>query len=84
MTSPPDVGALHASATAAPYRIKLVTRCTLQGTRWRVGAVISVPPDKLRVAAFMVRTGAARPADERTRLDVELFEALRAAKPPAR
>jgi hypothetical protein len=82
VTPHPDV-ADSGNATVAPYTIKMLTRATLQGTRWRVGAVISVPPDRLRVAAHLCRTGAARPADARTRLDVGLFLELQRALPPA-
>jgi hypothetical protein len=82
--TPPPVAALTSGgATAAPYTIKLLTRATLQGTRWRVGATISVPPDKLRVAAHLCRTGAARPADPATARDVALFHELQRALPPA-
>ena len=59
------------------YRVKLLTRCTIAGVRWRAGAVISIPGDKLRVAAHLIRTGAAKAADDRTRLAVELYEAVR-------
>jgi len=69
--------------TAAPYKVKLVTRATLQGTRWRVGAIISVPADRLRVAHFLCRNGTAKPFDARTAKDYELFELLQKALPPA-
>jgi hypothetical protein len=82
VTPHPDV-ADSGNATVAPYTIKLLTRATLQGTRWRVGAVISVPPDRLRVAAHLCRTGAARPADPATARDVELYALLLRALPPA-
>jgi hypothetical protein len=83
--TPPPVAADSGSVTAAPtpYRIKLLTRCTLAGRRWRVGTIIDVVPDRLRVVEHLCRTGAARPFDQRTARDVELFRLLQRAMPPA-
>jgi len=59
--------------------VLLHTRCRIAGTRYPVGTRLMIP--ELRVAAHLTRCGAARPADERTRLDVALFAALDAALP---
>lgn len=63
------------------YRVKLLTRTTIAGTRWRAGAIIAIPHDKLRVAAFLCRNGAAKPADAATARDVELFDLMVKALP---
>lgn len=43
------------------------------------GDLLRVPPDKLGVAAHLVRVKTAKPADRRTELDVALFELARRA-----
>lgn len=58
------------------YRLRILTRCRVAGLGLKVGATLLVPPDKLRVAAHLVKTGAARPLDERTARDVELHQLL--------
>jgi hypothetical protein len=85
LTPQPDGAVTPGADTAAPtpYRVKLLTRCTLAGVRWRVGAVISVPVDRLRVVEHLCRVNTARPFDERTAKDVELFRLLKRALPPA-
>ena len=79
----PAAGGLQPGATAAPspadcYRLRALTRITLSGIRLRAGGEFLVPTNRLRVAAWLVRTGCARPLDEATRRDIELFERLQA------
>lgn len=73
----PDI----AEAPPGTYRVKLLVRCTLAGTRYRAGAVLAIAPDKLRVASHLCKTGAARPDDPATARDVALHLALDAALP---
>jgi hypothetical protein len=54
------------------YCLRVLTRCRVAGLRLKPGATLLVPADKLGVAAHLTRCGTARPADERTRLDVAL------------
>lgn len=63
------------------YRVLLVKRCRIDGKLYRVGTVLDVSDSRLRVAVNLCKTGAGRPADERTRLDVELFLRLAEALP---
>jgi hypothetical protein len=58
------------------YRVKLKRRMTIAGCRYAAGEVIRIPSNRLRVAHFLCRTRAARPADAATALDVELFDYL--------
>jgi hypothetical protein len=46
--------------------------------RLRPGQVLWLKPDRLRVAAWLCSNGCGRPNDERTAVDVALFEALKA------
>jgi len=57
----------------------LRTRCTIEGRRYPVGTIVTIPADRLRVAVWLCANGSARPADDRTRLDVELHQLLQAA-----
>ena len=59
------------------YRVRILTRSRVAHLRLRPGQVLWLTGDKLRVAAHLCRCGTARPADSRTRLDIEVFEALR-------
>ena len=61
--------------------IRLIKRCRIAGTTYRVGQVLNVRADRLRVASHLVRTGAARPADKRTAVEIELFARLQAVLP---
>jgi hypothetical protein len=61
------------------YQLRVLTRCRVGHLFLRPGAVLLVPGDRLRAAAFLCRNGTARPADERTRLDVDLFIELQSA-----
>lgn len=63
------------------YRVKMLHRMTIAGRRYGVGEVILVPPNRLRVAAFWCRNGAAKPADAATARDVELFDLMVQALP---
>jgi hypothetical protein len=63
------------------YNLRIVTRCRIAQLRLRPGSLLTVPADRLRVAAHLCRTGAARPADRRTAIDVELHQRLAAALP---
>lgn len=63
------------------YALRLRTGCRIAGCRYAAGTLLRVSPTRLRVAAHLVRTGAARPADETTRRDVELFQLLDRALP---
>lgn len=60
------------------YHVRLRTPMTIEGRRWPAGTIMDVPSDRLRVAAFWCRVNAGRPADERTKHAVELYEAARA------
>ena len=64
------------------YAVLLRTRCRVAGKLYPAGTKLLITANRLRVAANFVKTGAARPADARTRLDVELYLALDAALPP--
>lgn len=64
-----------------PYRLRCLTRCRVAHLKLQPGAELLVPLDRLRVAAHLVRCRTARPLDERTRVDIELFERLRALAP---
>ena len=59
------------------YQLLILTRCRVAGHRYAPGSVLLVPADRLRVAAHLTRCKTARPFDERTKRDVELFELLR-------
>jgi hypothetical protein len=62
------------------YAIVLLKRQRLGGVLYRVGQVVLIRGLRhLRVAAHLVRVGAARPADQRTARDVEVYLALQAA-----
>lgn len=63
------------------YRLRVLQRCTVAGSRFLVGQVLVVPAGRLRVAAWLCGNGSARPADKSTATDVALFEALRLALP---
>lgn len=58
------------------YRLRITRRCRVADLKLHPGSVLSVAPDKLRVAAHLVRCGAARPLDVRTTRDVELHALL--------
>jgi hypothetical protein len=62
-----------------PYRVRMLRRTRLRGQLFVVGQVVDIRGDTaLRSAAALVATKQARPADERTAVDVALFEALKA------
>ena len=58
------------------YRLVILTRCNVAGLKLRPGATLRVTAEKLRVVAHLVRCGTGRPADERTKTAVELYELL--------
>ena len=55
------------------YVVFMIKRCRVAGRLYRVGEEMLVPPSRLQVAANLCATGAARPADRRTALDVALM-----------
>ncbi len=60
------------------YRVKMLRRTRLQGHLFRVGEIVTVHgPTALRSAAALVATKQARPADERTARDVEVYRLTR-------
>lgn len=61
------------------YRLKTLTRCRAGQLRLCCGSELRVPT--LRVAECLCKTGAARPADFVTRLEVDLMLALQDALP---
>lgn len=66
------------AAEMGGYAVIPLRRLTLGGKVRRVGDVVIIcGQHDLKVAANLCRGGAARPADERTRLDVDLLLALR-------
>ncbi len=56
----------------------MLRRVRIAGRLVPPGIVLAVSADHLRVAAFHCRTGAAKPADERTRHAIEMLELCRA------
>lgn len=60
------------------YRLRILRRCTVAGMRLRPGQVLWLAPDKLKVVHWLTSNGCGRPNDERTAVDVALFEALKA------
>lgn len=65
------------------YRLRTITRCRIAGKLLPVGAVFECNPGKLRAAASLVACKTAVPADAYTRRDIELFQLLQRALPPA-
>lgn len=64
------------------YHVRLLRRARLGGRLFYTGQVVDITGrHPLRCAAGLVRTRQARPADEHTRLAVELFEAARQLPP---
>jgi hypothetical protein len=63
------------------YYLRLTRRMRVQGRKYKAGQLLRVHDTRLRVAAWLTRTGAARPADARTRLDVDVFLELQRALP---
>ena len=64
------------------YAILPLHRVKLGGQLFTPARLLKVGPDRLKVAAHLVAAGRAVPADERTRLDVALFEALQRSMGP--
>ena len=60
------------------YRLLVLKRCTVAGMKLTPGQVLWLKPDRLRVAAWLTANGCGRPNDERTAVDVALYEALKA------
>ena len=61
-----------------PYRITMLRRTRLQGRLFVVGQIVTIEGDTaLRSAAALVATKQARPADERTARDVEVYRLTR-------
>ena len=58
------------------YRLRILKRCRVAGMRLRPGQVLWLAPDKLKVAHWLCGNGCGRPADERTKTAVELYELL--------
>ena len=58
------------------YRVRISTRARVAHMRLVPGQVLWLAPDKLRVAAHLVRCGTGRPADERTKTAVELYQLM--------
>jgi hypothetical protein len=81
----PDGGGGDDGEPGGPdFRLRILTRCRVAQLRLVPGAVLRVRHDLLQVAAHLVRTGSARPADAHTAAAVELALRLQAAIPPAR
>jgi hypothetical protein len=64
------------SDDADDYQVRLVHRMRVAGMVCPVGSLLSIRPDRLRVAAWLVKCGAGRPFDARTARDVELHQLL--------
>ncbi|MBP6252360.1 MAG: hypothetical protein KA387_06365 [Rubrivivax sp.] len=61
-----------------PYRVTMLRRARLQGQLFVVGQVVTIEgATALRSAAALVATKQARPADERTAIDVALYQLTR-------
>ena len=78
----PQPETANTAADDARYQLRILTRCRVAGLKLLPGSVLLVPADRLVVAAHLTRCGTARPFDDRTRRDVELYELLRAAPAP--
>lgn len=63
------------------YVVLLRHRMRIDGIVHPAGTRLTIPHDKLRVAAWLCANGAARPLDARTARDVELHRALDVALP---
>ena len=61
------------------YVVLMLKRCRIAGRLFKVGEELLIPAARLQVAANLCGTGAARPADERTALDVALLIELQRA-----
>jgi hypothetical protein len=59
-----------------PFRLAIITRCTVAGIRLKPGDILSVPADRLKSAVGLVDNGSARPADRETATVVELHRLL--------
>jgi hypothetical protein len=60
------------------YRVRMTRRMRIEGT-WRApGEIVRCPVGYLRVAHWWVKVGAGVPADERTRVALELYSACKA------
>jgi hypothetical protein len=75
-------GAAADGMSSGDYLVRILRRCRVEKHRLAPGDLLTC--DFLRVAEHLVRCGTARPANERTRLDVELYSALRRALPGCR
>ena len=64
---------------ADTYVVLICKRVRLAGVLRVPGTFVAVPPDRLRVAVHLCKTGAARPANKLTQVDVEVFLALQRA-----
>jgi hypothetical protein len=63
-----------------PYRVAMLRRTRLRGQLFVVGQVVDIRGDTaLRSAAALVSTKQARPADERTAVDVALYRLMSAS-----
>ncbi len=60
------------------YRLRILKRCRVAGMLLRPGQVLWLAPNKLKIAHWLCDNGCGRPNDERTAVDVALFEALKA------
>ena len=61
---------------AEPYHVRLTRRMRIAGKLYRAGEGVLVAASRLRVAAIWCRQGVAQPADERSRLAIDLCIAL--------